>query len=427
MMFALKTTTSSTTTKTLARVAFRATTTNMSSLSHRRDSGARASSSSSSSSSSSHKVLVLTGPTAIGKSAAAVRAATLDASSTYEIVSCDSVQVYDGLDVGSGKVTMDERGGVAHHLLSARDPRARDDAENSYDASRYYDDCVRALDDIHARGNRAIVVGGAGMYLKWLTDGKPGAPASSARGRARAERAVEEARARGGWTAAKEALATMGGGKTAASLHENDWYRMTRAYEIALETGRDPSDFEASRPETRFDFRCFFMSAPRVELYRKIDARVEGMMVDGIVDEAAWLLDSGLAPGENIPARSIGYRQAMEFLADARAGKRVVDETSVLGLVNEIQMLNRAYAKRQFTWFRGEERYAWVDASGDSDDVARRVLREFERDEHRGGGEEIADLTKEELNALKRYRPKLVVLNDKAVLERVVDKIRSHV
>ena len=426
MMFALKTTTSSTTTRTLARVAFRATTTNMSSLSHRRDSGARASSSPSSSS-SSHKVLVLTGPTAIGKSAAAVRAATLDASSTYEIVSCDSVQVYDGLDVGSGKVTMDERGGVAHHLLSARDPRARDDAENSYDASRYYDDCVRALDDIHARGNRAIVVGGAGMYLKWLTDGKPGAPASSARGRARAERAVEEARARGGWTAAKEALATMGGGKTAASLHENDWYRMTRAYEIALETGRDPSDFEASRPETRFDFRCFFMSAPRVELYRKIDARVEGMMVDGIVDEAAWLLDSGLAPGENIPARSIGYRQAMEFLADARAGKRVVDETSVLGLVNEIQMLNRAYAKRQFTWFRGEERYAWVDASGDSDDVARRVLREFERDEHRGGGEEIADLTKEELNALKRYRPKLVVLNDKAVLERVVDKVRSHV
>ena len=426
MMFALKTTTSSTTTKTLARVAFRATTTNMSSPSHRRDSGARASSSSSSSS-SSHKVLVLTGPTAIGKSAAAVRAATLDASSTYEIVSCDSVQVYDGLDVGSGKVTMDERGGVAHHLLSARDPRARDDAENSYDASRYYDDCVRALDDIHARGNRAIVVGGAGMYLKWLTDGKPGAPASSARGRARAERAVEEARARGGWTAAKEALATMGGGKTAASLHENDWYRMTRAYEIALETGRDPSDFEASRPETRFDFRCFFMSAPRVELYRKIDARVEGMMVGGIVDEAAWLLDSGLAPGENIPARSIGYRQAMEFLADARAGKRVVDETSVLGLVNEIQMLNRAYAKRQFTWFGGEERYAWVDASGDSDDVARRVLREFERDEHRGGGEEIADLTKEELNALKRYRPKLVVLNDKAVLERVVDKIRSHV
>ena len=425
MMFALKTTTSSTTTKTLARVAFRATTTNMSSLSHRRDSGARAPSSSSSS--SSHKVLVLTGPTAIGKSAAAVRAATLDASSTYEIVSCDSVQVYDGLDVGSGKVTMDERGGVAHHLLSARDPRARDDAENSYDASRYYDDCVRALDDIHARGNRAIVVGGAGMYLKWLTDGKPGAPASSARGRARAERAVEEARARGGWTAAKEALATMGGGKTAASLHENDWYRMTRAYEIALETGRDPSDFEASRPETRFDFRCFFMSAPRVELYRKIDARVEGMMVDGIVDEAAWLLDSGLAPGENIPARSIGYRQAMEFLADARAGKRVVDETSVLGLVNEIQMLNRAYAKRQFTWFRGEERYAWVDASGDSDDVARRVLREFERDEHRGGGEEIADLTKEELNALKRYRPELVVLNNKAVLERVVDKIRSHV
>jgi len=376
------------------------------------------------------KVLVVTGPTAIGKSAVAIALARArregrDAREV-EIVSCDSVQIYRGLDVGSGKVGARELEACAHHMLSALDPRARD-GSGEYDASAYYDDAVNVIDDIHRRGRDAVVVGGAGMYLKWLTDGKPSAPGSTPETREAAERAVGEARARGGWREAVELLTRAGDAETGKTLSENDWYRLTRAYEIVRASGQSVKTFAREHPEARFDFRCFFLSSPRVELYRKIDARVEGMFVDGIMDEAAWLLNAGIAPGENVPARSIGYRQAMEYLVKARAKEIQVDDASLLELVNEIQMLNRAYAKRQFTWFRGESRYAWINVDDDRDAVARRILSEFDRDEHRAGGEEIGDLSKDELNLLKRYRPALTVLSDKRTVKRVLDSISALV
>lgn len=384
------------------------------------------------------RVLVLTGPTAVGKSACAVAIAerfascvdgrasgvsSLTSSSrAVEIVSCDSVQIYRGLDVGSGKVSARARARATHHLLDERDARSAGDA---YDASAYYDDAVRVLREIHARGNVALVVGGAGMYLKWLTDGKPTAPASDADSRAAAERAIEDARARGGWRAACEALTRLGDAETPRTLSENDWYRLTRAYEIFLASGRAVSTFERAAPDARFDFRCFFLSAPRVELYRKIDVRVEEMMVRGIMDEAAWLLDAGVAPGSSIPSRAIGYRQAMEYLVRARSKEIDVNSGTLLELLREIQSLNRAYAKRQFTWFRGESRYAWIDASASSEDVARRVLTEFERDEHPAGGAEISDVSKDELNELKRYKPRLSYLDDARALQSVVDRVRA--
>lgn len=384
------------------------------------------------------RVLVLTGPTAVGKSSCAVaiaerwrsnadastRCSSVDGTraSAVEIVSCDSVQIYKGLDVGSGKVSARERARATHHMLDARDARIESDA---YDASAYYDDAVRVLREIHARGNVALVVGGAGMYLKWLTEGKPTAPASDAASRAAASRAIEEARARGGWRAACDALTRLGDAETPRTLSENDWYRLTRAYEIFLVSGRAVSTFDRAAPDARFDFRCFFLSAPRVELYRKIDVRVEEMMVRGIMDEAAWLLDAGVAPGSSIPSRAIGYRQAMEYLVRARSKEIDVNSGTVLELLREIQSLNRAYAKRQFTWFRGERRYAWIDASSSSDDVARRVLTEFERDEHPAGGAEISDVSKDELNVLKRYKPRLSFLNDARALQSVVDRVRA--
>ena len=159
------------------------------------------------------KVLVVTGPTAIGKSAVAIAMARArrerrDAREV-EIVSCDSVQIYRGLDVGSGKVGARELEACAHHMLSALDPRARD-GSGEYDANAYYDEAVNVIDDIHRRGRDAVVVGGAGMYLKWLTDGKPSAPGSTPETREAAERAVGEARARGGWREAVELLTRAG-------------------------------------------------------------------------------------------------------------------------------------------------------------------------------------------------------------------------
>ncbi|CEF98535.1 tRNA isopentenyltransferase [Ostreococcus tauri] len=368
------------------------------------------------------RVLVLTGPTGVGKSSVAIEIASRATRGRFEIVSCDSVQIYKGLDVGSGKVTREQRGRATHHMLDERDARVESE---EYDAAAYYDDCVRTLREIRDRGNVAIVVGGAGMYLKWLTDGKPTAPASTSETRERAAREIGEARERGGWRAACDALVGLGDEDTARGLSENDWYRLTRAYEILLASGRTVSSYDRASPDERFDFRCFFLSAPRVELYRKIDERVENMILNGIMDEAAWLLDAGIAPGGNVAARAIGYRQAMEYLAKARAKDIDVSADTLLELLKEIQGLNRAYAKRQFTWFRGESKYLWIDASSSCEDIARRVLTEFECDEHHAGGEQMADVSKEELEVLKRYRPHLSVLSDASAMERVLDRIRA--
>ena len=367
-------------------------------------------------------MLVLTGPTGVGKSSVAIEIASSATRGRFEIVSCDSVQIYKGLDVGSGKVTREQRGRATHHMLDERDARVESE---EYDAAAYYDDCVRTLREIRDRGNVAIVVGGAGMYLKWLTDGKPTAPASTSETRERAAREIGEARERGGWSAACDALVGLGDEDTARGLSENDWYRLTRAYEILLASGRTVSSYDRASPDERFDFRCFFLSAPRVELYRKIDERVENMILNGIMDEAAWLLDAGIAPGGNVAARAIGYRQAMEYLAKARAKDIDVSADTLLELLKEIQGLNRAYAKRQFTWFRGESKYSWIDASRSCEDIARRVLTEFECDEHHAGGEQMADVSKEELEVLKRYRPHLSVLSDASAMERVLDRIRA--
>ena len=365
------------------------------------------------------KVMVITGPTGAGKSALAIELAGR-LRGGGEIVSCDSVQIYNKLDVGSGKVTQSERARVRHHMLDVRE------VEEEYDAAAYYDAAVECLDDIHARGKTAIVVGGSGMYLRWLVNGKPSAPKSTEESRRRAEADVSAAKERGGWKAAVDMLRDAGDANSAETLSENDWYRLTRAYEIVTETGRDVRQF-SSTPDARFDFRCFFLSVPRLDLYRRIDDRVESMVCDGMMEEAAWMLDRGIAPGGNTAARSIGYRQAMEYLDRLRSDKATLGEESLLAFLEETQKATRSYAKRQFTWFRGEPegKYAWVDVSKDRESVARDVLENFERKEHGGGGENLGDVSREVENELKRYKVDVKRLKNPTELQGVIDRIRG--
>ena len=364
------------------------------------------------------KVMVITGPTGAGKSALAIELASR-LHGGGEIVSCDSVQIYNKLDVGSGKVTQSERARVRHHMLDVRE------VEEECDAAAYYDAAVECLDDIHARGKTAIVVGGSGMYLRWLVNGKPSAPKSTEESRRRAEADVSAAKERGGWKAAVDMLRDAGDAHSAETLSENDWYRLTRAYEIVTETGRDVRQF-SSTPDARFDFRCFFLSVPRLDLYRRIDDRVESMVCDGMMEEAAWMLDRGIAPGGNTAARSIGYRQAMEYLDRLRSDKATLGEESLLGFLEETQKATRSYAKRQFTWFRGEPegKYAWIDMSKDRESVARDVLENFEREEHGGGGENLGDVSREVENELKRYKVDVKRLKNPTELQGVIDRIR---
>ena len=359
------------------------------------------------------KVLVIAGPTAVGKTRLSLSVARALGG---EVVSADSVQVFEGLDVGSSKLPEAEREGIRHHLLDIADPR------RDVGAGEFVEKAWAAMDDVLRRGKTPVVVGGTGMYLRWLIEGKPDTPPSSpeasalARATLRrvageaaavAERAARDAlrpdeggddeggsldaasleRVRlagelAGWRAAMRVLSEAGDATAATRLARNDWYRAERALEVVTSTGKPVTEFGAptlAGREKKYDFVCVALSSPRIRLYRRIDARVEEMVRDGMLAESAAMLLSGIKPGSTPASRAIGYRQTMDFLVQQSAlsalssddddgtatGTRLCEHAAFLAYVEETQRATRAFAKRQFTWFRGEKegRYRWLDTS----------------------------------------------------------------
>ena len=381
------------------------------------------------------KVLVIAGPTAVGKTRLSLSVARALGG---EVVSADSVQVFEGLDVGSSKLPEAEREGIKHHLLDIADPR------RDVGAGEFVEKALLAMNDVTRRGKTPVVVGGTGMYLRWLIEGKPDTPPSSpeasalARATLRrvageaaavAERAARDAlrpdeggddeggsldaasleRVRlagelAGWRAAMRVLSEAGDATAATRLARNDWYRAERALEVVTSTGKPVTEFGAptlAGREKKYDFVCVALSSPRVRLYRRIDARVEEMVRDGMLAESAAMLLSGIKPGSTPASRAIGYRQTMDFLVEQSAqsaqsalssddddgtttGTRPCEHAAFMAYVEETQRATRAFAKRQFTWFRGEKqgRYRWLDTSrmpdaGSPDALARATLDLF--------------------------------------------------
>lgn len=369
------------------------------------------------------KVLVIAGPTAVGKTRLSLSVAKALGG---EVVSADSVQVFRGLDVGSSKLPENQREGIKHHLLDIADP------DREVGAGEFVEKAWAAMDDVLRRGKTPVIVGGTGMYLRWLIEGKPNTPPSdpeaSATAKATLRRAADEAAARAeretrealhaddedeldaaaaervrvagelaGWRAAMRVLSEAGDATAGTRLAQNDWYRAERALEVVTSTGKPVTAFEAppdGLPEDKYDFTCVALSSPRATLYRRIDARVEEMVRDGVLAESASMLLAGIAPGSTPASRAIGYRQTMDFLA-RRADRLETDETdetegddafcshdAFLAYVEETQRATRAFAKRQFTWFRGEKegRYFWLDVSlaETHDALTKAVLDLFE-------------------------------------------------
>ena len=385
------------------------------------------------------KVLVIAGPTAVGKTRLSLSVARALGG---EVVSADSVQVFRGLDIGSSKLPEAEREGITHHLLDIADP------VREVGAGEFVEKAWAAMDDALRRGKTPVVVGGTGMYLRWLIEGKPDTPPSdpkaSARARATLRRAAGEAAARAeratrdvlrpddeaprsgevtrrgvksaaaaeqirlagelaGWQAAMRVLSEAGDATAATRLAQNDWYRAERALEVVMSTGKPVTEFGAPcGGEEKYDFVCVALSSPRVRLYRRIDARVEEMVRDGMLAESAEMLLAGIAPGSTPASRAIGYRQTMEFL-ERLAGRvegegegegerdddgkgstttKKCEHAAFMAYVEETQRATRAFAKRQFTWFRGEKegRFWWLDVSlaETPEKLTRAVLDLFE-------------------------------------------------
>jgi len=376
------------------------------------------------------RVLVLAGPTAVGKTSLSLDLASkLDG----EIISADSVQVYRGLDVGSGKLAASERRGIAHHALDVLDP------SEDFNAGAFVDLALETVEDVVSRGKVPIVVGGTGMYLRWFVGGRPATPASTPESSRAAKEEVRAAAAAAGWDGALKLLRDAGDPDTADRVATNDWYRVERALEILRASGRPLGSYAPESPPP-FDFRCVLLAAPRVQLYRRIDDRVECMVCDGMLDEAAMMLRRGIAPGSTSAASAIGYRQAMEFLAARAAaaagggggGGGATTEEDLLAFVEKTQRATRAFAKRQLTWFRGEPegRYRWISASDGEEAAAREAMDAFERDDddddrsrRAPAGGDAGKATGQELQELKRYVARRTRLADAKTTDRALARV----
>ena len=286
------------------------------------------------------KLVVITGPTASGKTALGVALARRFGG---EVVSADSMQIYRGMDIGTAKPTPEEMQGVPHHMIDIADP-----TEN-YSVSRYAAEAAACVDDILARGKLPVVVGGTGLYIDSLIAGRTFADGTA-------------------YTALRQELSErydeIGGEgllgelrkvdpERAAKLHPADKKRIVRAMEVYILTGRTITqhDAETRAVPPRYDAAKIALDfAVRQDLYDRIDRRVDIMVQQGLFDEVRALLAAGV-PADCTAMQAIGYKEAVA----AVQGKAAPQDA-----VAAIQLASRRYAKRQLTWLRRDQDLFWL-------------------------------------------------------------------
>lgn len=302
-------------------------------------------------------LIVVVGPTAAGKSALAIFLAERLGG---EIIGCDSVQVYRGLDVGSGKVPLEDRRGVPHHLVDIAD------FSETFTAGEYRRRALPVLEDVKRRGRLPIVVGGTGLYLRALLEGLFEGPERSPELRARLRRMAE----RRGREFPHRLLLRLDPA-TAARVHPRDTQKVIRAVEICLLTRKPMSEQLTRGREKLKGFRPLKvgLQPPRKELTKRINARVERMFARGLIEEARVALESSkVASAAALGA--LGYRQACALLRG---------ELSREEAIRQAQTATRQYAKRQMTWFRREPGVTWFEGFGDDPAVQAEVLASLRR------------------------------------------------
>jgi tRNA dimethylallyltransferase len=298
-------------------------------------------------------LIAIVGPTASGKSALGMRLALEHGG---EIVSCDSLQVYRGLDVGSAKPTPAERDRVAHHLIDVVDP------DEVFTAAEYARQARRALADIRARGRLPLAVGGSGLYLRAVLSGLFEGPSRDEALRRRLERLAERY-----GDARLHRLLRGVDPEAATRIEVRDRRRVVRALEVFHATGRPLTQHHraGAEPLAGFDVRLLGLEPSRETLRRAVEARTDRMLAGGLVAEVRALL--ARYPADLPPLRAIGYRQAVAVVE----GRAQVDEAR-RDMVKETMR----YAKRQMTWFRHQARVTWCAAAPEAHAQASAWLAE---------------------------------------------------
>lgn len=305
------------------------------------------------------KILIITGPTATGKTRLSVELAK---NLGGEVVSADSMQIYRGMDIGTAKVTNDEMQGVAHHMIDVADPM------EDYSVSRYVAEATACIEDILSRGKLPIVAGGTNLYIDSLVRGLDFAQTQE-------DKALrEELNAQYDALGGEAMLSRLSefDPERAAKLHASDKRRIVRAIEIFTLTGETMTEHDRKTQllPPRFDtMKVALTFFDREMLYSRINSRVDIMVRQGLFDEVQTLLDNGLSP-ESTAMQAIGYKEPAAYLR----GEISRDEAIEL-----IKLSSRRYAKRQLTWLRRDEAVRWIQwgAVPDFDEALRRVSTEF--------------------------------------------------
>lgn len=288
-----------------------------------------------------NNIICIAGPTASGKTALAVELAK---ELNGEVVSCDSMQIYKRMDVGTAKPTRDEMQGIPHHMIDVAEP------DEDFSVSRYCEMAGPIVDDIVARGKTAVIAGGTGLYMDSLIRGNAFAPFPSTGQREKLEAQADEM----GMEYMMDWLRRIDP-EAAARIHDRK--RALRALEVYLETGETITEHNRKTQLIPPKYHPLWLGLDfedRAELYRRIDLRVEIMLKDGLVEEIKSLLDSGI-PEKCTAMQAIGYK---EFI-DALDGRCTIEEAAA-----QVQQSSRRYAKRQLTWFRRNKDVNWLVRTG---------------------------------------------------------------
>ena len=309
------------------------------------------------------QIITIAGPTASGKTALSI---LLAKEMDGEIVSCDSMQVYKDMDIGTAKPTPEEQQGIPHHMLSVAEPW------EDFSVSRYCAMADPIVEDILRRGKSPIIVGGTGLYMDALIRGNAFAPCPSTGRREE----LEALAASQGIEAVIERLRAVDPG-SAARLHPSDQKRIIRAMEVYLETGMTITEHNRKTqeiPPKYHPIRFALTDRQRQTLYDRIDRRVDTMVEAGLIEEIQGLLARGI-PEKCTAMQAIGYK---EFVA-ALHGACSLEEAA-----GQVKQSSRRYAKRQLTWFRRNPENIWLiredgQTSMEILDSARQFLRDFDK------------------------------------------------
>ena len=308
-----------------------------------------------------NNIICIAGPTASGKTALAVELAK---EFDGEVVSCDSMQVYRRMDIGTAKPTKEEMQGIPHHMIDVASP------EEDYSVSRYCAQAAPIVEDIVARGKTAIIAGGTGLYMDSLIRGNDFAPfpSTGVRQRLEAQADAEGLEAMADWLRSVDPEA-------AERIHDRK--RLLRALEVYLETGETITEHNRRTQAIPPRFTPVWLGLDfedRQQLYDRIDLRVTKMLEMGLLEEIRELLASGV-PEKATAMQAIGYKEFVDALASRETLEAAADQ---------VRQSSRRYAKRQLTWFRRNKAMHWLirEKQTTGKDIfrsARQVLREIDK------------------------------------------------